>query len=83
MTAEAVSLRWRASYGAMTAEGYLHAYLVTKQRCSWSARMKYRIIHGNDHWDLVPGRFPMTRREAMDNAEAHEPTTGTDQFVGA
>ena len=31
MAAEAVSLRWRASYGAVTAEGYLHAYLVTKQ----------------------------------------------------
>jgi len=31
MTAEAVSLRWRACYGAMTAEGSLHPYSVTKQ----------------------------------------------------
>jgi hypothetical protein len=72
MTAEAVSLRWRACYGAMTAEGDLHIYSVTKERCNWSARMKYRIIHGNDHWGAVPGAFPMTRRRAMGNAEAHE-----------
>ena len=31
MTAEVVSLCWRASYGAMTAEGYLHRYWVTRQ----------------------------------------------------
>ena len=31
MTAEAVSMRWRVYYGAMTGEGYLHTYSVTKQ----------------------------------------------------
>jgi len=31
MTAEAVSLRWRACFGAMIAEGSLHPYSVTKQ----------------------------------------------------
>ena len=72
MTAEAVSLRWRASYGAMTAEGYLHTYWVTKQGRSWDAWMKYRIIHGDKHWEAVPGPFPITRRRAMANAEAHE-----------
>jgi hypothetical protein len=72
VTAEAVSLRWRACYGAMTAEGYLHTYLVTKQGRYWAAWMKYRIIHGDDHWKVVPGPFPMTRRQAMANAEAHE-----------
>ena len=56
----------------MTAEGYLHTYSVTKQGPYWSASMKYRVIHGDDYWDLVPGRFPMTRREAMANVEAHE-----------
>ena len=34
--------------------------------------MKYRIIHGDDHWEAVPGPFPMTRRRAMANAEAYE-----------
>jgi hypothetical protein len=34
--------------------------------------MKYRIIHGNDHWETVPGPFPMTRRQAMANTEAHQ-----------
>jgi hypothetical protein len=39
MTAEADTLRWRACYGAMTAEGYLHTYLVTRQGPYWSAHM--------------------------------------------
>jgi hypothetical protein len=70
MTVDAVSVRWRACYGAMAAEGYLHTYLVTKQGLYWSAWMKYRIIRANDHWEAVPG--PLTRRRAMANAEAHE-----------
>ena len=24
---------------------------------NWAAWMKYRIIHGDKHWDLVPSRF--------------------------
>jgi len=34
--------------------------------------MKYRIIHGDKHWEAVAGPFPMTRRRAMANAEAYE-----------
>ena len=72
MKAQQVSLRWRASYGAMTAEGYLHTYSVANEGPYWSVRMKYRIIHGDKHWEAVPGPFPMTRRRAMASAEAHE-----------
>ena len=72
MTAEAVGLRWRASYDAMTAEGYLHTYTVTKQGPYGSTYMKFRIIHGDKHLEAVPGPFPMTLRRAMANAEAHE-----------
>ncbi len=46
--------------------------MVTKQGPFWAACMKYRIIHGNDHWETVPGPFPMTRRQAMANTEAHQ-----------
>ena len=56
----------------LTVTGYLHTYLVTKQGRYWSAHMKYRIIHGNDHWEAVPGPFPISRRQAMANAEAHQ-----------
>jgi hypothetical protein len=45
---------------------------VSEQGPYWSARMKYLIIHGDDYWEAVPGLFPMTRRQAMANAEAHE-----------
>jgi hypothetical protein len=34
--------------------------------------MKYSIIHGDDRWEPVPGPFPITRRQAMANTEAHE-----------
>lgn len=70
--AQQVSLRWRASYSAMTAEGYLHTYLVVKQGRYWAAWMKYRIIHGDDYYEAFPGPFPITRRRAMVNAEAYE-----------
>jgi hypothetical protein len=72
MTAEAVNLRWCASCGAITAEGYIHTYAVTKQGRYWTAAMKYTAIHGNDHWEAVPGPFPLTRRQGMANAEIHE-----------
>ena len=45
---------------------------MTKQGRYWAAWMKYRIIHGDKHWEAVAGPFPMTRRRAMANAEAYE-----------
>ena len=37
---------------------------VTKQGRYWAAWMKYRIIHGDKHWDLVPDPFPIRLDES-------------------
>ena len=72
MTAETVNLRWRAHYSGYAARGHVHSYAVTKQGRHLTAHAKHTALHGNDHWETVPGPFPLTRRQAMANAETHE-----------
>jgi hypothetical protein len=33
----------------------------------WAAWMKYRTIHGDQLWEVVPGPFPLARHQAMAN----------------